>query len=421
MEHAVAAEHALAMEHLELPESVMGRKFRVPQSVLNPTTRERSSRQNEVRKDLNAYVADEEEELAREAGRDVCVVEESVGPSEEAAQVPIAANLERIEIPFVTARTSPVNKKPERIPTPFPFFKGQYTKSEGKKPIASSTDAKPKFNTSPARLERISSSSPLQLDLFPSPPRASSVQGGKGEGDSISLPSKDELQRWRLESTSSAASSLHPGIRTPVAPRYSPLHKAPKDRDLPTIDSVISPLSTHVWGTEDAPALRYADFFSSPVNTRSPINKEGAGIASPMSSERFYRLPEYTGSSTSSSRTIRPRRRSASQAMSSSPGSTVSEGRVVASPVPEAEVGLGFEMDEVVCFQDWIEEVEREDRARSSFSGKVKGLLKKMRGRGSDEEHSGVERRTGVLWRLRRRVARMGGVRGRIFGRTREV
>ncbi|KAK7187608.1 hypothetical protein DPSP01_003710 [Paraphaeosphaeria sporulosa] len=445
MEHAVAAKYADAMEYLELPESVKGRKCRVPRSVWNPTgsdfhhdTVEGSSRRQRARKNLNAYVADEEEEMAREVGLDVCIAHETAGLNEEAAHIPMTAEVERIPTPYITARSTPIGTKPERVPTPMPFALGQYTKRQGNKHINPFSDGERQYSTSPARLERISSSSPLQLDLFPSPPRSFSVLEGKGKGNAPALPSPEEIDRWRPLSISSigTATPLHPGIRTPLAARYSPLHnKATRERQLSNIDSVISPYPVPCPGIEDVSSLCFGNFFASRVQPRSPAYEEGVGNASSTSSEQFYKLPEYTGSSNTD--LIRPRRRqqdpvgikpldlelSSLDVELRSQGSPVSEVLVGSPPVSEALTG-DFELEEVITFQEWNEAQKREDRFERSFLGKARSLYRKIRGKfgggDDDEEESGVERR-GVLGQLKSKVARMGAVRGKLFRRAKEV
>ncbi|KAF2451672.1 hypothetical protein P171DRAFT_478705 [Karstenula rhodostoma CBS 690.94] len=411
MERALAAEHARTMEHLNrtksqsssragtptpMPMSVMGRNPSGSDFWLD-TAENGSSTQTRVTRNLKAYVADEEEELAREDRQDACIADETVSPSEEAVHVPWAAKSERVPTPFGIARPVHTNGKPERIPTPFPFATGQYSKSQGKKPINSSPAVgNAKFNTSPARLERISSSSPLQLVFDPSPPRPSSIQEGKGMEKASILPSSQEMDSWRPGSTDSTASSLHPGFRTRLAPRYSPLHRTTKHRQLPNIDSVISPCPMPSQGIEDVFALRYGDFFATPVGVRSPIDKDGIGIASPMSSERFYELPEYTGDSASSTDSMSPRRMPKRPGLFSSSASTVSEGRAVLSPsVSEAGaragVELDFEMEEEVWYPEWLKEVEKERGIGVGFVGRVKGLFRKMRGReGGGNTVSGI-------------------------------
>ncbi|KAL5416019.1 hypothetical protein PMIN04_008356 [Paraphaeosphaeria minitans] len=431
------------MEHLELPESVKGRKCRVPRSVLIPSGSDfchyalgGPSRQNGDRKNLNEHVADEEEDLARKVGLGVCITDKTVGPSKEPSQILMAAELDRIPTPYFTARSTPIGTKPEREPTPMPFALVQDTKRQGKMPVNSIPDGKRQYSTSPARLEHILSP-PFQLDLFPSPPRPFSVQEGKSKGKAPALPSPEEIGRWRPLSVSSTgtATPLHPGVRTPLAARYTPLQKkAAREPQLPNIDSVISPYSGPTQGFEDISALRYGDFFASPLHRRSPVYKEGVGKASPMSSERFYKLPEYTGSS--NTELMCPRRRvegpvgigpldlelNSLDVELRSLASSVSEGLLASPPVSEALTG-DFELDEVITFQEWNEAQEKADRFERSFLGKTRSLFRKIRDRvgGSNDEVTDVEERRGVLTRLKCRVARMGAVRGRLFGRSRDV
>jgi hypothetical protein len=437
MEHTFAAEHARAMKHLDRADShnasvplmrgsahaevpppkprVSGRKCRVPESVLNPSgpgscldRGEGSSRREEVKRNLNPYVSDEAEELSTTIGQDVSIAHKAASPSEQAPQ------------PLTSER-------PERLPTPFPFAKGQFTKRQGKQPIDSSSEnGKSKFNTSPGRLERVPST--IYSVHASSPPRPSSVKEGKDNDKAIDLPSPQEVDAWRLESNASNASSLHPGFRHALTPRYSPLHKGSTDLRLPNIDSVLSNTSSPHPSSPGLSlsqfplppnALRYADFFATPVEPRSPVDKTGHGNASPADTERFNNLPEYTGDSPPYER-ARPKWAATAPPVHG-PGMRVE----VASLYRE-----GFLEGEIEWRQRTAEERRRAEQERvreclrakgaRGFVGRVKGLLRKMRAVGGGEGRMVEGRKKKVLAGMKSRVSRTGVSVGKLFGTVRE-
>jgi hypothetical protein len=255
--------------------------------------------------------------------------------------------------------------------------------------------------------------SPIHSSLAPAPLRPSSLKEGKDKEKAIDPPSPEEVDAWRLESNASTASSLHPGFRRALTPRYLPLHKIPKTIHLPNIDDVLSePSSPSVVLSQSPPppgALRYGDFFATPVESRSPVNRTGQGNASPVDTERFFKLPEYTGDSPPYER-VRPERRvdSASHFRDESKEWGIEGWQ-------RAEQEMGWERE-----QERARGATREQDTGKGLVGRIKGLFRKMRGVSGDEGCMVEEKKKNVFGGLKSRVSRTGVSVGKLFGRVRE-
>ncbi|KAL1593245.1 hypothetical protein SLS60_010853 [Paraconiothyrium brasiliense] len=379
----------------------LGRKSRVPEKVSNPTMQDfcvdngegpsaEREKDRSKGKGLKAYVVDEAEELARSIGQNRNVGDGFAGPSKATPLIVESAKL-------------------ERTPTPFPFTK---TNRKGKDPMRiSPTEKKDKFNTAPARLEPISL--PTMFAISSPSPRPSSVRLGLEKGTVVNFPSQEEIDSWRVELDASTT-SRHPGFVTPGRPyrrfRDSPLNnfKSPKELWIRNIDSVVAPsISSCPAPFPLAPTeLRYRDFYS-PLVGRSPLNEESLGIASPVSTERFYGMPDYRGDMDSPGpppRKMRLKRRA----------SSVSETRKALPPKKPLEMA---EMD-----RDRNESTENgEDRENGQgLTGRLKLLFKKLWNKEADDKGEVLARRKGAATKmLKSRIAKSGHSINRIIGRVR--
>lgn len=444
MEHEVAMQHAHAMEFvdaLEYADSELAdteyvdamEHFELPDRVLSPKglgfrhdSGTGSSTLNEERHDSNAHVPYGKRGFAQEIDPGVWLANRTKGHREAAIYVSVAAERKRIPTPYIPAISPPTSMKPERVPTPMPFSVRQRAERRAGKLFISAPDNDSRFGTSPARLQRISSTSSTHLELFPSPPRSPSAHEENSHGKAPALsPETIDPRRPMSISSTGTATPLHPGIRTPFTARYEPLHyRAGKKHALASIDSVMSPSSSR-HSMRDVSTLRNKNSFASPVPSISPPHEESPGQVPSVNSEQFDSLSE--DAETIGAELVRMPPRPPTPAVlgpqdieSSPPPSPASEARVMGSLVSEALTG-DIEVDEVLYYEDWKKALQKAERYKKSVLGRLKGFLGKIRSRGGISDGEGqMEERRGLLGRLKG-FAKIGLGRRMFPARTREM